>query len=281
MLYSYPLNHEILDERLANNLSGFSILQIEDLIADVKDDPDFNHEVYNSIVNAELSMLPHEMKDKCSECREYGLEDMNVKCCESDCDIFRRGVEFLERIDSSFDICYNCPESNNTCTGFEHCGHLNMGIEAKAIDVQFTPHYLFTQGVISEKVKDTIYAKGITNIDYETYESLEEFLSADVLRDISDYAFAVMERLGINVSTNNTTHKTTVECSDVVAQLTRNGGVIGSVKINGKTIKFFVKSKYISLSGKAEHDILTLIEKKVQEILDNRDYTLPKKIYST
>jgi hypothetical protein len=269
-MYQLELNHEILDESLVKErLSGFSLSDIQDTINELKNDPDFRNDIYESILNAELLSVPMEMSERCPYC------EVGVPCCEANCELFERAVEYKKRINKDFDICYHCPEKDISCTGFEN-SHLRRMKVDKVKDICFSPRRLFKEGIIRQETLDNILSNKIDIINSNTYNVLENFLPSDELRSISNYAFKEIERFGIAIK--NTNHTITALNAIVNVQLTRSGAIMGVITFDSKKTKFFIKKEYISLQEKSSQDILIVIENKVKEIL-GEDYKLPKKVY--
>lgn len=185
------LNHEILSEKLVEDqLVGMSIIMIQDVIDELRGDPDFNEEAYRSILTAELQTIPKEMKDTCRMCQ---LEDEKA-CCQSDCKLFEKAVEFHELIDSDYDICYHCPEKDTSCLGYEHCRFRNLDDSLKAKDVRISADSLLDKGIINAEMFNSLLENGLRFISSFDYESVLDVVGSDVISRIQDEFFVLMER---------------------------------------------------------------------------------------
>lgn len=260
-------------------LEGFSIIEMEELVSSLKEDPDFRNDIYESIITAEVLSYPYTTR-ACESCASV--------CCETDCPVFQKGIEYQKRVDPTWEICYRCPEYTVHCLGYEHCIHRNIPV-ARVKDIIFLPRSLYKEGVISQEELNTLDSEGIEYIDADNFETLSTILSEDTLQALSDYAHQKIAELffpsttttstAVNESMQNVHIYAESPSTSVHVTVTREGNFFGYIEIEGKTVKFLVKGNYITVQERLSKNQLSLIEQRIKEITGIERYNLPKKVY--
>lgn len=303
------LNHEILSEKLVEDkLVGMSIIMIEDVVQELRDDPDFQEDVYRSILVAELQTIPKEMKDTCRMCQ---LEDERP-CCDSDCKLFKKAVEYHEMIDSEYDICYHCPERDKGCLGYDYCMYRNLTDSLQVKDVKMTADELLWKGIISEELFIKLCDSGLRYINAFDYQAVLDVVGSEVIlkvqreflilmeRSFSEYLSGLNEVLGLSrVKTSKSAiqfekdfqeyleakrvnkHKEEMERFSISLKSSRVSESFFGVLIDKKTKKAFkliIRKNYISSEVNLPERALELIADKIREDFD-KHFQLPGKVY--
>ena len=301
------LKHEILSEELVKDkIVGMSIIMISDVVEELKGDPDFDNEAYKSILTAELQTLHKEMKDTCRVCQQ---EDERV-CCESGCKLFEKGVEYLEIVNSDYDICYHCPEKDTGCLGYEYCTFRNVAPE-KVKDVSLLADDLYRRDVISEDKYKVLVDNGLRSITSDDYKQVLELLGSKLTSKIQQEFFVLIDKnfafylpglrnvLGdsetkstkeipefeksFNKYMEGKESKTVTAASDKYKVLIKrshaNGSYFGTIiKDNRKVAKFIIRKDYISSQIKLSDKMLSSIVKKIHSDFDE-NFQIPSKVY--
>ena len=306
------LNHEILSEKLVEDkLVGMSIIMISDVVEELKDDPDFNHEAYRSILTAELETIHKEMKDTCRMCQ---LEDEKA-CCESDCKLFEKAVEYHENINADYDICYHCPEKDKGCLGFDYCRFRNLDEKLSIKDVHLSADALLWASVITEDDYFALCDKGLRFISAFDYESVLDVVGPYVMRKVQQNFFILMERhfgsylpglveavgeseskvskrvvqfeedfkeyiaskRAISRKETSASKNFTIAIKKTSAKNSFIGVLIDNSSESRKPLKFIIKSEYISVKGSLPEGALNLIESKICNEF-NENFKMPSRV---
>lgn len=244
---------------------GYSIQTLDDLKDEVMENEDMSR-IYMSMKTADLLSVP-QIARKCRECNP------SEKCC-SGCEIHTEMAEFNEVIGETFDLCYNCPEYNATCTGFDDGGCMYIEENMRIKDIHIPVSELLTMGIIDKETMDTLKSNHLHYISCDNYELLQGLVSDTFLTKISDYAY----RKVVSIVTGKHPTSSSISYSDVEvkATRTRSNSILGNMRVGSKLIKFFVKEKYVSVSNKIDDDVLDVLETKLKDMFD---ITLPEKVY--
>lgn len=275
------LKEEILDPERVNQIKGISIEQV----ADLEDEPGVDMEVFNSIMRDELMTVTKEMLNTCRQC------EISKRCCKTECKVFERGVKFREVMGSDFNICYNCPEKDSNCLGYEYAHEMQFDEEYKMKNVRFTPRELEKNSIINQEEKEVLENEGYSEIDHYEFDKIDEegLLSDTTMQDISKYAFKKGSIQGVNVNklrnmvsdTNVSVKTASVEdVEEVEVVKTRSGNYMGVIRRESdEDVKFYVKDSYVSMQEK-DVSLLSKIRDKIAYLIGNDDYQLPDKLYA-